>query len=539
MSTLHRACFVLLLLAALSGIASHLSHDALLRATAFPAAVSGEPRSPRSARAALAGRRRTCRVGTQTLPPPQIELPDDCGGVWAKYSKHIGSDLIRHLFSNIDRYRVALYAGRGLAEALRRAAPPPPRAAAAGNARVSLVRPGGEAGADVVLLDDSAFDDAAFCTLSLLQSAHWRAEGRRDAAALEEVNALESSLGTALAALHAERATALRAALAALRPGQVAVVAQTFPLSRAARRDPANALEGAGAAGGARLVRLVVDYNELAPGEARGGALVVPYVSRAEPPFELAFLPAALAAEPLLFTKFLCNAANEASPGMRMRAALFGGDAPALELRAADAAAGGGADGWGGLACMSHVNMGLRRADYLEVVRRSRFCAVLAGDVASSSRLSEIMRWRGACVPVLLGPPWPTLPLLPALDWARLAVFAEMTEPRWLTEDDRAALRERPAGGDDWVPEPRLLALVETLRADGRLLRVATREALVAALAALPDDAVREMRAAGEDARRFFSYSAEGADEAPGAVDVLSAVCDLTEADRTRASTNV
>jgi hypothetical protein len=245
----------------------------------------------------------------------------------------------------------------------------------------------------------------------------------------------------------------------------------------------------------------------------------------------------------LLFFMAGCSADESSSMGMRFRAALF---ANASALLFGRAGAGAGA----GVACPNRArNQTLPHARYLAAAARARFCAVLPGDFASTSRLSEVARVAaaGGCVPAVLGPPWPTLPLLlpgsgGGLDWAQLAEFVEMDPAPWLTGDDRrqlaAAHTSSPPARDRWAPEPAQTAFLARLRAAGRLRTAASLAELADRLRAVPAADVGRMRAAlARVAHRYFPAAGRpgagaGADAAVGGLGIADAVCAHTAAAR-------
>ena len=119
-------------------------------------------------------------------------------------------------------------------------------------------------------------------------------------------------------------------------------------------------------------------------------------------------------------------------------------------------------------------------AVYERELARSRFCLVIPGDLLSSGRLGEAVT--AGCIPVLVGPPWHSLPLLPLVPYNRFALFFTLTDTPWVTTaDDAAALRAR-AG--TLVLEPRQVAATV----------VRDMAAVVAALRALPAWRERELR---------------------------------------------
>ncbi|CAL8469724.1 g9266 [Coccomyxa elongata] len=62
--------------------------------------------------------------------------------------------------------------------------------------------------------------------------------------------------------------------------------------------------------------------------------------------------------------------------------------------------------------------------DLRDLLRRSKFCLVIAGETASTRRLTDAML--AGCIPVFLGPPWHSLPLAQWVDYASFAIFIEL-----------------------------------------------------------------------------------------------------------------
>ena len=66
-------------------------------------------------------------------------------------------------------------------------------------------------------------------------------------------------------------------------------------------------------------------------------------------------------------------------------------------------------------------------------MRRSTFCPVVAGDTASSARLTEVVL--AGCIPVFIGEPWHSMPLAGDVDYPSFALFLEIADTRrWILE---------------------------------------------------------------------------------------------------------
>ena len=159
----------------------------------------------------------------------------------------------------------------------------------------------------------------------------------------------------------------------------------------------------------------------------------------------------------------------------------------------------------------------MSQEDYRGRVGRSTFCPLLAGDSPSTTRLSEPILL--GCVPVIVGPPWPQIPLLQtnAVPWARIALFVEMTNTSaWARADDAERFRS-------WFYDEDGPALRATL-GPGQLLRAADAADVVRQLAAVPPEKVAEMREAALPFRKLFVTAVNGSRE--GGRQLLDAVCE-------------
>lgn len=65
------------------------------------------------------------------------------------------------------------------------------------------------------------------------------------------------------------------------------------------------------------------------------------------------------------------------------------------------------------LDAMSHKQM-------MKRLERTKFCPVLAGDLQSSRRLTEVVL--AGCIPLFVGPPFHTLPLVTEIDYLSFSV---------------------------------------------------------------------------------------------------------------------
>jgi hypothetical protein len=66
------------------------------------------------------------------------------------------------------------------------------------------------------------------------------------------------------------------------------------------------------------------------------------------------------------------------------------------------------------------------------VYRNSTFCFILPGDTQASKRASEVQVH--GCIPVVLGPPYSTLPFSSHVNYSSFAVFVEVSDTSpWVT----------------------------------------------------------------------------------------------------------
>jgi len=69
----------------------------------------------------------------------------------------------------------------------------------------------------------------------------------------------------------------------------------------------------------------------------------------------------------------------------------------------------------------------------LAQMQDSKYCLLLPGDSASTRALSEMMM--AGCIPVLVGPPYATLPMHEDVDYTTLGFFFNVSDYRsWLTQ---------------------------------------------------------------------------------------------------------
>lgn len=169
-----------------------------------------------------------------------------------------------------------------------------------------------------------------------------------------------------------------------------------------------------------RIFRVVLEVNQVPVAQrALRRFLIAPYAATAN-----SFLRAPSATgDSLLFFRGTCRNGDSDSSGMHLRhhivAALKSASPPAvsesLPILASCTCA----------ICPQAAN----HNSVLEDLARARFCLVIAGDTASSRRLSEIMA--AGCIPVFVGPPWHTLPLSPFIDYFSFALFFLLEEQTW------------------------------------------------------------------------------------------------------------
>ena len=153
---------------------------------------------------------------------------------------------------------------------------------------------------------------------------------------------------------------------------------------------------------------------------------------------------------------------------------------------------------------------------YERELMRARYCLALPGDVPSTSRLSEIIA--AGCIPVLVGPPWTYLPLLPHVKYEQFALFFVLTNvSAWLTREDEAELAD-PAS--DWAMEPRM----------GRFLNTAPLYVahdildVIEQLRRVSPERERALRLAGARFRVYFAASTAPTSDAAAAI--LDAACE-------------
>ncbi|KAK9907555.1 hypothetical protein WJX75_005906 [Coccomyxa subellipsoidea] len=78
-------------------------------------------------------------------------------------------------------------------------------------------------------------------------------------------------------------------------------------------------------------------------------------------------------------------------------------------------------------------------------LRRSKFCLVIAGETASTRRLTDVML--AGCIPVFLGPPWHSLPLAQWVNYSSFAIFLELAAIREVKMETPAVALLEPKPG--------------------------------------------------------------------------------------------
>lgn len=470
------SALVLLLLALLSGVSLLHAYAGSARVLRRLAPADWLPRAG-GAGGATAAPPHTCRVALHSLGAPSAALPSECRPETLRAMPSGAAPGDVNLL--LSRYRVSRY----LADAVSDAA----AAAAAVSSSSSAAPP-----AELLLIDDREFDAVLAC----LNARRWAPNGTEN----------WERLWPRLLAEHGARILAVlgdATAPPSARAPRV-LAAETWPSDEWQRVDLSHP----------RLYRLVVDTDHIPRPQRRavGTYMLVPYAPRIrrrdgggsndDPPGDAAPSPPPPPA--LLFFEASCGGG---SMGMRMRTRLIDALAPLPGVAAS---------------CLRRFKP---QAVYLRELAAARFCLLLAGDTPSTTRVAEVLL--SPCVPVFAGPPWPLLPLLPAVDYAAFAVFVNLTQPAaWLTGADAAELA---APDSLWGLEPRTRALLGGLAPPALLLQAADAAALVDGLRAIPRAAVQRLQRAAEPFKRYFGE--EAGSSAPGragagAAAVLEAVCE-------------
>jgi hypothetical protein len=256
------------------------------------------------------------------------------------------------------------------------------------------------------------------------------------------------------------------------------------------------------AVGDRRLFRVVLDMGQVPPLErTRRQYLIAPYVAEegSQP------LPRPVSSDQhLVYFHAACRTQHSNSPGIRLRQHVIS----ALEVLAAAEHA---ATAEGGLsisaACPCALgrdckgNMGHRAM--LVDLASARFCIVIAGDTPSSRRLSEVIA--AGCIPVLVGVPWPALPLAPFVDYSSFAIFVRLGgQDAWLQDDDKKELEE----GGAFAPDPWSAGLLSG--AEGGVLELPHVRALVEHLRGMSELAVQNLRHQAALYAPYFTYIPHG-----------------------------
>lgn len=81
-------------------------------------------------------------------------------------------------------------------------------------------------------------------------------------------------------------------------------------------------------------------------------------------------------------------------------------------------------------------------AEVMQGYRRSRFCPILASNVQSSRRISEVVL--SGCIPVFIGPPFHSLPLHLDVDYSSMGIFLNVTNSSsWIDETSPHHLKNK------------------------------------------------------------------------------------------------
>ncbi|KAK9834881.1 hypothetical protein WJX81_006129 [Elliptochloris bilobata] len=141
----------------------------------------------------------------------------------------------------------------------------------------------------------------------------------------------------------------------------------------------------------------------------------------------------------------------------------------------------------------------------MELYLSSKFCLMLPGDSQTSRRLPEAVM--AGCVPVFLGPPFHSMPLVNQVDYTKFALFFNHTEPHWLAEvaggvqwalDPAGPHPDHPTDAHWWVPGlPGLAKVARTVDSGTAMLNY---------LRTLPADEVKELEIGVRRVQASFAW---------------------------------
>lgn len=153
-------------------------------------------------------------------------------------------------------------------------------------------------------------------------------------------------------------------------------------------------------------------------------ALVLPYSSTEDIDPTLPLLPDSR--DIFMFFRAGCSDSKDRSAGIIMRAkfiAAIESNSPPADVDVACTCS----------VCPGHIS----HRESEERLARSVYCPVLAGDTQASARLTEVVL--AGCLPVFVGPPWHTMPLIDEIDYRTFGTFIRIadTTPYIIKDDTR------------------------------------------------------------------------------------------------------
>lgn len=149
--------------------------------------------------------------------------------------------------------------------------------------------------------------------------------------------------------------------------------------------------------------------------------------------------------------------------------------------------------------CDNHMPHPELQASY----RMATFCPIVPSNVQSSRRLSEVIL--NGCIPVFLGPPFHSLPLVNDVDYASMGIFINISQSStWINDTSSNYLQNHMVMRVWRLDDPSI---------QEQVVHVESLADAVDYLRSLPEDVVRAKRKATLDQRYKFYYGAvpEGA----------------------------
>ncbi|KAI7836695.1 hypothetical protein COHA_009471 [Chlorella ohadii] len=139
-------------------------------------------------------------------------------------------------------------------------------------------------------------------------------------------------------------------------------------------------------------------------------------------------------------------------------------------------------------------------AEMQQQLRQSLFCPMVAGDTPSSARLTEAVV--AGCIPVFFGPPWHTMPLPDAIDWASIGVYINITSlTPWLAANSTVGGQQSEAA-ISWF----LAVSPQTADVAHVTVNLPSLQAAYAYLRAMPGARIERLQAALDSERLKLFY---------------------------------